>query len=315
MIWRDSFRFSRLRQKVSLDEKTLSGLGITLSHKGFEGITFLGGEPFLNPHLLKAALSSKESGIATAVVTNGTLIKESDINSIVNEGLFDTMIFSLDGPESVHDQIRGKKGAFRDATENIKRIQRLRKSLKKKTPKIYLYMTLSKYNYLYIRDLADIARKLDAHAMRVISASHLTPEIVKKSEETLFSGALGTHSYAVPESLSIPAEKLSQVRETLLESGLKSRQIGMKWIVEQILLNGKNDQCAFIGNEIVISNAGEVLLCPMLTGYTLGNILKTPLEHILNSKENIDKLTLLKKLVREKSLPVCRECCVDKLKI
>jgi Radical SAM superfamily len=73
---------------------------------GVKTISFSGGEPFVHPHfriLLETALGH---GFAVELVTNGTLVRASDIPNLER---LNCITVSVDGPKEVHDLIRGKR--------------------------------------------------------------------------------------------------------------------------------------------------------------------------------------------------------------
>jgi MoaA/NifB/PqqE/SkfB family radical SAM enzyme len=74
-----------------------------------------GGEPLLRKDIGEIINYGKDVGFIIDVVTNGTLIKNK-INEIKN---LDMLIVSIDGPEKIHDSIRGKD-VFKKALEGIK---------------------------------------------------------------------------------------------------------------------------------------------------------------------------------------------------
>ncbi|MFA5353371.1 MAG: SPASM domain-containing protein, partial [Thermodesulfovibrionales bacterium] len=95
-------------------------------------ITFFGGEPLLNPGMMKetAALSEeyRQSGkadISLGIVTNGTIYSEEMEEFFRNE--IDDVTFSLDGPREINDGQRKSKAGFSvydRAEENIRKYTR-----------------------------------------------------------------------------------------------------------------------------------------------------------------------------------------------
>lgn len=312
-IWTDFFRFSRVSQNQSLSLTRLLEIHQELVSEGIEKITYLGGEPFLHPEICTMAAHAKKTGLQTAVVTNGTLISEGQARRIVEENLFDLMIFSLDGPKPVHDRIRGREGIFKAATDNIRFIQKLRKSLQKKLPRIYIYTTVSSLNVNEADQMLSVAQKLDAHELRFVSASYVGEEIRNKTNNVFGGEALSLHSYSAGPEIKIPLEKLTGIKERL--EGLKShaQKIGIRLSLEDYLSShpGSRD-CPFVGKDMVISFHGDIYACPMLPQYTLGNLMQKPLKEILSSEGSLKRVTQIAELFESHTLPVCPECCVEK---
>jgi len=82
---------------------------------------FTGGEPLLRNDIVDLIKASKNSGAEVDVVTNGLLLSEERIKDLLASGLTE-MTISLDGPESIHDLVRGRKGAFQKVTASMRRL-------------------------------------------------------------------------------------------------------------------------------------------------------------------------------------------------
>lgn len=61
---------------------------------GIRKINFAGGEPFLYPDLMECVRHCKQMGATTSVITNGSLLKADDMNSMA--GTLDWVGFSID---------------------------------------------------------------------------------------------------------------------------------------------------------------------------------------------------------------------------
>lgn len=281
-----------------------------LAGNGLKRITYLGGEPFMRNDICDIAAQAQGLGISPAVVTNGTLVNQKIVHLVTDKKLFDIMIFSIDGPEHIHDSIRGVPGSFNLATGAIQRIQKIKKKKKLKYPRIFMYVTLSAMNYLYIEKLLSIAQQLDVESIRFLSASCLEKTIIERTNRLFKSPAVTCHNYEVPADLTIPANKRAFVRDSLLALRDRVRAIGITLQVEEILQNSKGvKSCRFLGKDFVVSPQGDIYPCPMLPGYTIGNILKTSLQDIFMNK----KLENLIILSYKKKIPICSECCVEKI--
>lgn len=78
---------------------------------------FTGGEPLLYRGIADVLDRVKSRGMIAALVTNGTALSHY-AERLVEIGI-DNVTVSIDGPEAVHDRIRGVAGAFRKAVEGI----------------------------------------------------------------------------------------------------------------------------------------------------------------------------------------------------
>ncbi|HUT62697.1 MAG TPA: radical SAM protein, partial [Anaerolineae bacterium] len=77
-------------------------------------LTLFGGEPFLCDNWGNLVCYIKSKGLRVNIITNGTLLSQH-VEKVVDFGV-DELIFSLDGPEDVHDEMRSSKGTFKIAT-------------------------------------------------------------------------------------------------------------------------------------------------------------------------------------------------------
>lgn len=81
-------------------------------------VIFTGGEPLLNPHWFSIAARLRDWKIKTGVVSNAISITSDTVRRMQDCGLQAAGV-SLDGPEEIHDRIRGVPGAFRRALHGI----------------------------------------------------------------------------------------------------------------------------------------------------------------------------------------------------
>lgn len=104
-------------------------LFINQKDKTAEGeILFYGGEPFLNPDLLFQCLEyldRVEPTISRSIISNGTLIT-SDIAQRLSKYKRISISISLDGPESINDQMRIEKSGKGSFTKVMKGIRNLK---------------------------------------------------------------------------------------------------------------------------------------------------------------------------------------------
>jgi MoaA/NifB/PqqE/SkfB family radical SAM enzyme len=88
---------------------------------GYRHLHFTGGEPLLWEGLFEALDYGFGVGYETVLLnTNGTLITEEISNRCADYGSFFSMSISLEGPEALHDRIRGK-GSHRRTMQGIEK--------------------------------------------------------------------------------------------------------------------------------------------------------------------------------------------------
>jgi Fe-coproporphyrin III synthase len=114
-------------------------------------LLFSGGEPLVRADLFELGAYACKQGIRPVISTNGTLITPEIAKRIYNTG-FQYVGVSLDGTEEIHDQFRGRKGAFQDALTGI------RNSMAAGN-KTGIRFTINKLNYATLPAILDIVEQ------------------------------------------------------------------------------------------------------------------------------------------------------------
>ena len=154
------------------------------------GIEFLpsmnitGGEPFLRKDLFSILERAHASGFESYLLTNGTLIDREKARALSGLGVKSVQV-SLEGPEKVHEAIRGK-GSYGQALAGVA-------LLRDEGMPVTLNVTLSKINADHFMELIDIATRLDVNALgfsRLVPAGRgmglLDAMIGKEALKTLY---------------------------------------------------------------------------------------------------------------------------------
>lgn len=134
-------RRRRTARKKELDLEGMCGLCDRLFESGMRHCTITDGEPFLDRSSVEKCEAIVDAFWATYIVTNGTR-EFPDLPA--------TYIVSLDGPEKVHDRLRGA-GVFAALKRNIDRAPH---------DDLYALCTLNNQNRAYLRETVEEARGL-----------------------------------------------------------------------------------------------------------------------------------------------------------
>lgn len=140
---------------------------------GCQKIHFTGGEPMLYPNLLSLMefIRQCDDNIKISMTTNATLIDDKVAKALAHSGLKKANI-SIDSPEeSIHDTIRGVRGAFKKACYGF---QCLRKRMPKRP--FYINTVLSPWNYKTLNGLPKLANELGATGINLQSLNIHTDE-------------------------------------------------------------------------------------------------------------------------------------------
>lgn len=151
----DSFLSFELFKKI-IDEISESFTSVK-KEKPFS-LILTGGEVFLHPDILKMLDYIEEKKIGVTIFTNGTLINLNLASEIVKRNPV-ALMFSIDGPEEIHDQIRGI-GSFKKTCAAINLLQEQKERLNLKHPKIFVNTLINDLNINYLEDFIHICKKL-----------------------------------------------------------------------------------------------------------------------------------------------------------
>jgi radical SAM protein with 4Fe4S-binding SPASM domain len=303
-LWHEDYRIKR-DEKEKLSREKLEIAYKNLSHSGVKNITYIGGEPFLKDYIFDTASDAKRYGLITSVVTNGTLLDDKKINRIMNEDLFENIIFSIDGDKKTHNEIRGVDNAYQLAYQNAKRISYIKARLKRRRPKILIYITVSKLNYKFVKKAIKEITKINPNRIRIQLASSITDDIIKQTNDELSLNAIRTHSYI--NNISLSESEIRYLRDKIREI---KNEFSVKIETEKIIME-KNDLCHFINKDMVITPSGKILICPMLNEINIGNIYNDELEKMY--ADNNDKINRILQMANSHKLDICSECCVEKI--
>lgn len=123
-----------------------------------------GGEPLVHPHFFDILEHATERGLKVTISTNGTQISRPIAEKLKALNVAYVGI-SLDGIGAVHDQFRGKVGAFDQAVRGFEYCREVGQ-------KTGLRLTLTKNNAESIEEILDF---IDAHDIQRVCFYHLVP--------------------------------------------------------------------------------------------------------------------------------------------
>ncbi len=164
-------------------------------------VLFSGGEPLARPDTLELMRYARSLGLPVTLSTNGLLIDKRTANELADIGVRYIGI-SLDGLQSVHDRLRGQRGAFAGSVEALRRCRR-------HGLKVGVRFTIHTLNAHHLDDVIDlcVAERIDrlcvyhlAYAGRGGRMSHhdLTADQTRAAVERLFTRTQQLHAQGTP---------------------------------------------------------------------------------------------------------------------
>jgi MoaA/NifB/PqqE/SkfB family radical SAM enzyme len=116
-------------------------------------------EPLLYPHLYDAARAFVGRGMIVDLTTNGLLLAKK-AEEIVDAG-FRNIWLSLDGPQGVHDYIRGIEGLFAKIMEGIGKLIEIRNVKRLDYPKLNFLCVITEHNQGHLKEMVEILSRFN----------------------------------------------------------------------------------------------------------------------------------------------------------
>lgn len=267
-------------------------------------------EPLIYTHLEESLLYAREKKLTTTLTTNGLGLKRWA--PILDKGGLYELNLSLDGPEDLHNYIRGNERSFSKAMEGVEALTSIKSKIR-----INVYCVITEWN---VGRLVEFLKAMNKYPFAKVGLMHsnFTPEHIAQHHNELF----GSLYPATP----------SNTTETRLESidiaGLwrEIQEIkSMHWnfpvnffpelhsseMLEQYYLHPEvfiGKRCMDIFSNVMIKSNGEVIPAHgRCYNLKIGNIYNENLREIWNS-------SVVREFRKQVSahgglLPACSRCC------
>lgn len=124
-----------------------------------------GGEPFLFPGMMDLLRYVNSRGLPVSIDTNGTLLEQYAAD-LVRLGRIHLTV-SVDGPEEIHDQVRGVPGCFKRLRAGLAELARLDPGPQQAVSRS-LNFTISPYSVAGLGAMPDVARQLGVGTICIV---------------------------------------------------------------------------------------------------------------------------------------------------
>ncbi len=136
-----------MRYPGELDWKQMQAVVADLAAYRIPSLLFSGGEPLIHPRFFDLVETATEAGLKLTISTNGTLIDAEKAARLKAANVAYVGI-SLDGIGAIHDEFRGKEGAFKAAVHGFRHCEEVGQ-------KTGLRMTLTRHNVANLERILD----------------------------------------------------------------------------------------------------------------------------------------------------------------
>ncbi len=220
---------------------------------GLQWVVLSGGEALMHPEAFAICRLFRARGMRVTVLSTGLLMARL-APSIVE--CVDEIIVSLDGPEPVHDGIRGIAGAFRALAEGVAAVRALRVTFP-----LSARCTVQRANFRHLCETVDAARQL-----RLDSISFLAVDVHSEAfnRPAGWSDARRKVLLLRPDEISALESELEELSDSgsfVRESPAKLRRILCHFRVEAGLDTAAAPMCNAPWVSAVVEADGTVKPC------------------------------------------------------
>jgi len=271
-----------------------------------------GGEPFLFKGISDLLEYIHDKGIFISIDTNGTQLEKyaADITRMGNIHL----TISVDGPEQIHDRVRGVKGCFNSIKRGVQRVHELEK-IKESKISMSINFTISSYSVEGLGAMPDVARDLGISTITIVPY-YFIPERVGRQYEKELGDSFGCpafswkgfHHEESGVDFAVFKREYEKYKQGL--NGIYSfpyMELSISeyhtWFGDPVTQVGKTS-CSNIEKLIDIQPHGETDFCVDFPDYSMGNVKEKSIEAVWNSPE----AERFREHRRKKPLGVCYRC-------
>ncbi len=282
-----------------------------LADHGIGAVLLRGGEVFMVPRIIELLDYIHEKGIFISIDTNGTMLKQY-AEEIVQIGNMHLTI-SVDGPEPIHDWVRGVKGTFQRVKEGLKRLTELETHVGNKISRGICF-TISQYNYRYLGVMPEVARSLGLGSIAIVPYYYF-PEAVGRcySEElqTLGCNAFSWAGFHHEESgVDYPEFErqyhrfIANLEELQNYPYMPLNEEQYRTWFEDANTPVGPPHCLNVEKLIDIQPDGSANFCVDFVDYSFGNVRKASIEKLWSG----EKAERFRQYRRAQPLAVCYRC-------
>lgn len=267
-------------------------------------------EPLVYPHLTETLSRANEKKLFTSVTTNALTLKKTAAD-LARAGLNEIYI-SLDGPEEVHNYIRGHKSSFQRALDGIEALL-----AEKKRPEISIFCVITEWNTGQLKAFADFFRNYPLKQLGFMH-TNFTPDVIAKHHNAQYGDRYPATASNVAETqitktnLDELWKEIVSIRKTsypfavTFSPEIRSREDLDLFYLHPEKLYGK--RCADVFRNIMIKSDGTVIPAHgRCYNYTLGNLYESDLPSVWNSEASG---RFRSDISRAGGLfPACTRCC------
>ncbi|MBI5235121.1 MAG: SPASM domain-containing protein [Deltaproteobacteria bacterium] len=279
-----------------------------LAAAGIANTEIFGGNVLLRKDLLISVLRYlKEKGFCIHLPTNQIGVDEPVARAIVDT--VHRVYISTDGTGEDQNRIRGVESAFKASGSTTSMLLKLRGN--RPEPRLICNTTVSSFNVGILENICEYARASGFDEIHYEYAGEFTREHVDNS---IIDGLRPTPYYMRQgESILIDRstaaglkEKLKRIRDRYGSKHFRVITINIDSLSPEDLSEGTipHKECRVERTEVTVDPCGNVVICPFINNYMMGNLVKEQLQAIWNNPAHLR----FRQLQNSGSLMMCEHC-------
>lgn len=282
-----------------------------LQKKGIKAIEIFGGDVLLRKDVLIPLMRYiKDLGMEIHLPTNSNLLDENTARELI-EANVDVIYLSVDGVGEGHNKIRGVEGTFDKVINAVRYLNQA--SNGRKTTRLVCNTTVSKYNVDILENIAQFAKDMCFDEQHYEYVGEMTEYQIDNS---IIDG-LRPNPYYVrgEESVLINKEQAILLKKKLKEirkkykNALTIKTINIDTLSVDNLSRGifPISKCYVERREITIDPFGNVIICPFISNYIMGNLLIDDFDTIWNNQAH----KIFRSYQNSEQIEICDHCILS----
>jgi MoaA/NifB/PqqE/SkfB family radical SAM enzyme len=296
----------------ALDLATWKRLADEAAAHGVTSILLRGGEPFMHPDILPLLDHLHGLGLYVSIDSNGTRLVDF-AEELVRIGQIHVTV-SVDGPEPVHDNVRGMPGCFARIKEGLARLAALDGRAPRRVSRSICF-TISPWSVRGLGEMPDVARQLGVDSLCIVPYCYVSAvqgelwrsEVRELTGGEPFSwrGFLHDDSGVAPDEFSVQHERFAAGLNGLGNYPYMPLTAGgyRTWFADPGTPVGP-PECSNVERLIDIQPTGEANFCVDLPDGSLGNVRQSSIAEIWNG----DRARRFREARRRHPFGACARC-------
>lgn len=281
-----------------------------LHEAGLKKVEVFGGNVLLRKDLLIQVLHYlKQKEFIVHLPTNQIGLDDEVANAIISN--VDWIYISTDGVGEYQDSIRGLRGSADRAESSIARLLRLRRG-SGPPPILVCNTTVSRYNVDILEPITEYAERAGFDEIHFEYAGEFsqadvdgslvdglkpTPYLVRQDEKSILLDRAGARRLKAT---------LNEIKKRHAGSGLTVKSPNIDILTEEHLHRGTipHTKCYVESLEATVDPGGNLVACPFIHNYMLGDLVGNEYETIWNNQKH----RRFRELQNRGELAMCRHC-------